>query len=75
MCLGVLQYENGDVYTGEFIANKHHGQGTMVFKNGSVFEGIWSFGDIHDGVAYKTAECTDHTVFVGTISNGRYNDR
>jgi hypothetical protein len=34
-------YPNGDVYEGDFIEGKCHGNGKMTFADGSVKEGRW----------------------------------
>lgn len=35
------EYDNGDVYEGEFLAGKRHGNGVYTSVNGSRYEGAW----------------------------------
>ena len=35
---------NGDVYVGEIVSGKPHGQGTRTFTNGDKYEGEWKNG-------------------------------
>ncbi len=36
---GVLRYDNGDVYEGQWKNNQRNGKGIYHYKNGDVFEG------------------------------------
>jgi len=38
---------NGDVYVGEIVSGKPHGQGTRTFTNGWKYEGEWKDGTEH----------------------------
>lgn len=43
MCHGVMIYENGDSYEGEFVNGERHGVGTYRSQAGEIiFEGKWS---------------------------------
>ena len=42
---GYEQFENGNVYIGEFSGGKAHGEnGSYIWKNGDRFEGAWVNG-------------------------------
>ena len=34
-----IWYKNGDVFVGQIVENKPHGQGTMRFQNGNIYQG------------------------------------
>jgi hypothetical protein len=38
---GVMTYENGDVYAGEWANDKRQGTGKIIYRNGDVYEGNW----------------------------------
>ena len=60
---GVMQYRNGDVYTGGFADGQRQGKGICVFVNGEQWEGAWSRDTIDmdgDG-ALRLADGTVHT--------------
>lgn len=38
---GMLLYDNGDKYVGEFLENKRHGEGVYYYTNGSYYKGEW----------------------------------
>ena len=38
---GIMKYENGDVYLGNFKNGKKDGKGIMIYTNGEIFEGYW----------------------------------
>ena len=35
-------YENGDIYNGQTLNDKKHGQGIMKYANGNVYDGSWN---------------------------------
>jgi hypothetical protein len=37
----VFTYRFGDRYDGEFFANEKSGKGTIYYKSGARFEGVW----------------------------------
>jgi len=43
---GTFTWANGDIYVGEFIDSKRHGQGTKTNADGSVMKGIWEEGGL-----------------------------
>ena len=43
-CFGTLTYGHGAKYVGEWKNDKHHGQGTFTYTDGTVKEGIWEGG-------------------------------
>ena len=60
--LGVLVYQNGRVYEGEWIENKRHGRGYELFSTGNSYHGTyeggkangkgvyqWKNGEVYDG--------------------------
>jgi hypothetical protein len=44
--------ENGDFYCGEVLHNRPHGRGILIKKEGSIFEGIYDWGEIKWGAHY-----------------------
>lgn len=36
-----MYWASGEQYAGEWLDNKKHGKGTMVYKNGDKYEGEW----------------------------------
>jgi hypothetical protein len=40
---GVMEYANGDVYSGDWHKGAWYSQGKLIRLNGSVLEGYWSF--------------------------------
>jgi len=38
---------NGDVYVGEIVSGKPHGQGTRTFPDGRKYVGEWKYGKLH----------------------------
>jgi hypothetical protein len=38
-------YSNGDIYEGDFVDNKRHGNGKMTYPDGKVEEGRWEDGE------------------------------
>ena len=68
---GTIDFENGDVYTGEFKDSLRHGRGKMTYKDGRIVEGIWRKGKIayegdvnNQGEPHRRGKCT--------YSNGDY---
>ena len=46
---GVLEYDNGDRYTGQIYKMKRHGKGTLILEKGGSFEGQWREDYISNG--------------------------
>jgi hypothetical protein len=44
---GKMTFANGDVYEGQWQADKKHGQGKMTLASGNVYEGQWEAGKRH----------------------------
>ena len=44
---GTMEYDNGDVYVGQWKSNKCHGEGTVTYSNGNTYEGQWENGNRH----------------------------
>ncbi|MBR3919839.1 MAG: hypothetical protein IKJ59_14105 [Clostridia bacterium] len=40
----LITFANGDVYEGELVDGKPHGQGTLTYANGDIYEGQWKNG-------------------------------
>ena len=49
---GILYYNNGDYYEGEFQNGKKEGFGIIIYKNGTQYEGIFK-NNKHNGVIGK----------------------
>uniref|UniRef100_A0A2K5EQN2 Radial spoke head 1 homolog n=1 Tax=Aotus nancymaae TaxID=37293 RepID=A0A2K5EQN2_AOTNA len=50
---GIYRFKNGARYTGEYVRNKKHGQGTFIYPDGSRYEGEWANDQRHGyGVYY-----------------------
>ena len=51
---GIINYDNGDIYTGQIKNFKKHGFGELSFANGDRYIGDFQAGDITgQGVYYK----------------------
>ena len=59
---GVMTYRNGDVYDGEWNANRRQGQGTMKYESGEKYVGTWE-SDERNGRG--TASYVNGAVFDG----------
>jgi hypothetical protein len=44
---GIMAFQNGSRYEGEFKDGKYSGRGTFYFANGSVYEGEYENGRYH----------------------------
>lgn len=44
---GTLKYQNGDIYTGDWINGAQTGNGTKWYKNGDIYVGEWKNGQRH----------------------------
>ncbi len=54
MMHGHMKYNDGSVYTGDFLNHQSHGRGTLNFTNGSVYDGEWCNGKRHGRGKYTT---------------------
>ena len=67
---GTYNYgENRDVYEGEFRDGKFHGQGKLIYKDGSVYEGTWENGMPRNGKG--TYKETFGRVYEGAFVDGK----
>jgi hypothetical protein len=41
---GVQRYSKGDIYEGEWMADRMHGKGILLHADGSSYEGLWEHG-------------------------------
>tara|TARA_B100001093_G_scaffold370448_1_gene355423 strand:+ start:239 stop:1579 length:1341 start_codon:yes stop_codon:yes gene_type:complete len=64
---GILKKNNG-IYDGEFLNNKKHGKGKMIYENGEIYDGEW-FGDIINGLGKMTFKSSD--VYTGNFVNNK----
>jgi len=55
---GKYKWEDGSVYTGDWVNGKRDGKGKMMFANGRVYEGHWK-DDKLDGKGRFTWRCGD----------------
>ena len=44
---GTYRWNNGDVYTGEYVKGIRHGKGKFVYANGNYYDGDWVDGKYH----------------------------
>jgi hypothetical protein len=61
---GKMEYENGDVYEGQWADGLRHGKGKITFVNKSSYDGNWSNGQINGRGVY--------TYFNGNVYNGLF---
>lgn len=47
MKYGILEFKNGDVYSGEFSESMSHGGGKMTYSNGDLYSGEFQNGMRH----------------------------
>jgi hypothetical protein len=47
--------DNGDTYTGTFVANRRDGQGRANYRDGSSYKGEWANGAFHGSGRHETA--------------------
>lgn len=64
---GVMKWENGDVYTGDFFNGNRHGHGTLQFLDGSEYVGQWECNRQH-GVG--TRRWNNGDCYTGQYLNG-----
>jgi hypothetical protein len=64
---GTVEYDNGDIYTGEFVDGRRNGHGTLKYSNGDIYEGEWKDGN--------TSICIGKfTGFNGATFEGQWRD-
>ena len=54
-------------YIGEYKEGKPNGQGTLIFHDGSKWEGQWI-----DGKEWETKHFSENGTIIGKFSNGKY---
>jgi len=65
---GTFNYENGNVYTGEWRANDMHGKELMTYANQDIYDGEWK-EDCKDGKG--TMKYHNGDVYTGEFSKGK----
>lgn len=45
--MGKYVWEDGSMYSGDYMFGKRHGKGKYVFANGKYYDGQWSEGKQH----------------------------
>jgi hypothetical protein len=65
---GVMTWDNGDVYTGDFFNGNRHGSGTLVFADGSEYVGEWECNTQH-GIG--TRRWNNGDCYTGQYKNGK----
>ena len=53
---GILRYAHGNVYEGEFRANKTEGRGTLRFADGTMYAGEWKANRMEGRGTYRYAD-------------------
>lgn len=67
--VGKMVYPNGDVYEGEWVANKMEGQGTYTYKKtGDIYSGTFQGNKKHGAGDYEFGK--DNSRMTGTWENG-----
>ena len=49
-CEGSFVYEDGSRYSGEWVANRPHGKGTLVLSSGGTQSGVWEWGEFKSSI-------------------------
>jgi hypothetical protein len=49
---GVIKYADGESYSGQFADGRRNGEGTNIFSNGTVLDGLW----LNDEFVIETCE-------------------
>jgi hypothetical protein len=72
---GVLYYENGEIYDGEFENNVRSGCGCLIMANGEKINGLWSGDTLVSGWQNKVLidQQTNQIIYEGDITNGLAN--
>jgi hypothetical protein len=65
---GVMNWENRDVYTGDFFNGNRHGNGTLQFADGSEYVGEWECNRQH-GIG--TRRWNNGDCYTGQYKNGK----
>lgn len=66
---GRMKYPNGDLYEGEWVENKMHGEGTYTYKKANdIYSGAWQDGLKHGEGTYEFG--ADSSLMVGQWEKG-----
>jgi len=65
---GIMKYENGNEYEGEWLQNKRDGKGTNKYASGNVYIGAWKEGKRHGFGVFQIKKTGD--VYRGNWENG-----
>jgi hypothetical protein len=66
---GVVRFENGDIYEGDWVGDRHlfDGYGRYYYKDGRVYEGTWKEDKMHGEGCYRSP---DGQVYTGEYHYG-----
>jgi hypothetical protein len=64
--VGEFKFSNGNVYEGEFKADRINGQGRYTYSEGHVYEGNWKDGDIRGRCIHANVD-----IYEGKWKDGR----
>jgi len=64
------RYPSGNVYSGEMVGNKRHGQGTLTWPDGAKYEGTWKDDFCH---GKGRMQFPNGSVYVGSFSSNNMN--
>ena len=64
---GKIIYENGDIYSGDFLDGLMHGHGKMSYFNGAVYFGEFEYDLLHGNGEYTYP---DKSVYQGKFKEG-----
>ena len=65
---GIMKYNNGDLYEGEWKNDKKEGNGIMKFENGNIYEGEWK-NDLIEGKGIM--KCKNGEQYEGEWANNK----
>ena len=66
MGIGIMKYESGAVYIGEWWNGEMNGEGTLIWADGSVYTGQFKHGMYHgNGTYLSMSESEDMTLYTG----------
>ena len=68
MTSGVQTFDNGDVYTGEFLGSKKHGKGVLKTLSNRTYDGGWE-NDVPHG--YGISTFPNGKIYTGEYKKGR----
>lgn len=68
MSSGKYVFKSGEVYEGQFLNNKFHGNGSYIDSFGVIYEGSWAQNQKH---GHGKEQWPDGTVFEGNFENGK----